>query len=54
VAEIEAETDTDASMTPGAKSQFDVLADGEVIFSKQSLGRFPDDGEIVRLLDGRP
>ena len=50
MAEIEAETEGAATMTPGAKSQFDVLADGNLIFSKESLGRFPDDGEIIRLL----
>jgi hypothetical protein len=53
VAEIEAGTEADAAMTPGRKSQFDVLADGDLIFSKESLGRFPDDGEIVGLLNGR-
>jgi Rdx family len=52
VAEIEAATEAAAEMTPGGKGQFDVLADGNLIFSKQSLDRFPDDGEIVRLLDG--
>jgi hypothetical protein len=37
----------------GAKSQYDVVADGETIFSKQQLGRFPDDGEILALLSAR-
>jgi hypothetical protein len=37
-------------VTPGAKSQFDVLSDGQLVYSKQSRGRFPEDGEIVRLL----
>jgi predicted Rdx family selenoprotein len=35
---------------PGAKSQFDVLLDGSLVYSKQAEGRFPEDGEIVRLL----
>jgi predicted Rdx family selenoprotein len=39
-----------ASTTPGARSQFDVLANGRLVFSKQAKGRFPEDGEIVRLL----
>ena len=30
-----------ASIAEGAKSQFDVLADGELVFSKQREGRFP-------------
>jgi hypothetical protein len=35
---------------PGAKGQFDVLRDGEVVFSKQSEGRFPGEGEILSAL----
>jgi len=31
---------------------FEVRVDGELIFSKKSLGRFPDDGEVVRLIQG--
>jgi hypothetical protein len=27
-----------------------VLADGSLIYSKQAKGRFPEDGEVVRLL----
>jgi hypothetical protein len=26
------------------------LADGSLIYSKQAKGRFPEDGEVVRLL----
>jgi predicted Rdx family selenoprotein len=40
----------DAVTTPGARSQFDVLVDGALVFSKQDRGRFPEDGEIVRIL----
>ena len=39
-----------ATATPGARSQFDVVVDGTVVFSKQVKGRFPEEGEIVRLL----
>jgi predicted Rdx family selenoprotein len=34
----------------GEKSQYDVVADGKVIFSKQREGRFPEDDEIIRAL----
>ena len=34
----------------GAKSQYDVLADGELVFSKQQAGRFPEDDEILAKL----
>ena len=49
MAELRAEG-FDASDTPGEKSQFDVLADGRLIFSKQQSGRFPDPGEILAAL----
>jgi selT/selW/selH-like putative selenoprotein len=35
---------------PGAKSQFDVLRDGELVWSKQREGRFPEPAEIVERL----
>jgi predicted Rdx family selenoprotein len=34
----------------GEKSQFDVLADGTLIFSKQREGRFPEHEEIISSL----
>ena len=40
----------DASIREGQKSQFDVFADGELVFSKQEERRWPDDGEVRRLL----
>ena len=36
---------------PGEKSQYDVVADGRLVFSKQREGRFPDPGEILSALD---
>jgi selenoprotein W-related protein len=29
---------------------FDVEVDGRVIFSKKALGRFPEEGEIAKLI----
>ena len=43
----------DASAREGAKIQYDVFADGETIFSKQELGRWPEDGEVLELLGSR-
>jgi predicted Rdx family selenoprotein len=40
----------DAQAVSGEKSQFDVLADGNLIFSKQKEGRFPEHDEIIRAL----
>ena len=44
-------TDHDAEIVSGEKSQFDVLADGKLLFSKQREGRFPEEDEIVEALD---
>ena len=49
-AELNAETEHEAVAEEGAKGQYDVLADGELIFSKQDQGRFPDGAEIRALL----
>ena len=35
---------------PGEKSQFDVLADGKLVFSKQQVGRHAEPGEVLGLL----
>ena len=40
----------EASIEEGAKGQYDVLADGELIFSKREAGRFPDGAEVLALL----
>ena len=39
-----------AEMAEGEKSQYDVLADGQVIFSKQREHRWPELGEILAAL----
>ena len=39
-----------ASIVEGANSQYDVLLDGEVVFSKQQEGRFPEEDEVLELL----
>jgi predicted Rdx family selenoprotein len=36
----------EASIEEGAKGQYDVLADGALVFSKKERGRFPDAVEI--------
>ena len=40
----------DANAIAGGKGQFDVLRDGEFVFSKHETGRFPDDVEIAALV----
>ena len=36
----------EAAAEEGEKGQYDVLADGELIFSKEKEGRFPEHSEI--------
>jgi hypothetical protein len=44
------ERGVEARAIPGGKGQFDVLSDGELVFSKHAVGRFPGEGEIERLV----
>jgi len=37
----------------GDKSQYDVVADGSLVFSKQREGRFPEEDEVLELLRAR-
>ncbi len=39
-----------AEMVEGEKSQFDVVADGETVFSKQREGRFPELADVAARL----
>jgi len=36
----------DAEIKAGKTGQFDVVVDGQLIFSKAEVGRFPVDGEV--------
>jgi Rdx family len=40
----------DAVAVEGERSQYDVVAAGSLVFSKQREGRFPEEGEVVTLL----
>jgi selT/selW/selH-like putative selenoprotein len=40
----------DAEAIAGSKGQFDVRADGRVVFSKEEAGRFPEDDEVLSAL----
>jgi len=46
VAELKA-AGYEAVDTPGEKSQFDVLVDGRLVFSKQQVGRHAELGEVL-------
>jgi selenoprotein W-related protein len=40
----------DCELVASGGGVFEVSVDGKLIFSKKKIGRFPDDGEVVRLL----
>ena len=40
----------DAEAVSGKVKQFDVVADGALVFSKEEAGRFPDAGEVLAKL----
>jgi predicted Rdx family selenoprotein len=40
------------TIAPGKVGQFDVVADGKLLFSKQKEGRFPEDSEVLSQLPG--
>jgi selenoprotein W-related protein len=40
----------DCELVASGGGVFEVSVDGKLIFSKKKSGRFPDDGEVVKLL----
>lgn len=44
---IERRTAHTATIREGGRGQFDVLADGRVVFSKQRARRFPEPAEVL-------
>jgi hypothetical protein len=42
----------DTTIAAGRSGQFDVLTDGNLVFSKRDLDRFPEPGEVLALLQG--
>ena len=50
-AEIKKATGLAVEIVPGARGAFEVIKDGNVVFSKLTLGRFPNsDGEVIDLV----
>lgn len=37
-------------MIPGSGGVFDVVADGQLVFSKKQVGRFPENAEVLAAL----
>jgi hypothetical protein len=42
----------DASIAEGQKSQFDVVRNGDLVFSKQKEHRWPEPDEVLSRLQG--
>jgi selT/selW/selH-like putative selenoprotein len=40
----------EVELATGDGGAFDVIVDGQTIFSKNKEGRFPEDGEIAKLI----
>lgn len=40
----------EAKLVPGSNGMFDVIVDGQLIFSKSRIGRFPNSGEVSEKL----
>ena len=49
-AELKQNFGAESTLVPGGGGVFDVSVDGKTIFSKKSVGRFPEPGEIVGML----
>lgn len=52
-AKVNDELGIEAELIEGEKGIFDVIADGDRVFSKHAAGRFPDEREIVDALRAR-
>jgi selT/selW/selH-like putative selenoprotein len=50
VAEITSKLGVKSTAIPGSTGQFDILADGKLLFSKHAEGRFPEEHEILAAL----
>ena len=52
-AELDREFATAAQLIRGGGGIFDVKVDGELVFSKHRVGRFPEDGEVPKAIRRR-
>lgn len=41
-----------STLVASAGGAFEVSVDGDLIYSKLQMGRFPEDGEIIELIRG--
>jgi selenoprotein W-related protein len=48
--ELKRNVGVESELVPGSGGVFEVTADGKLIYSKKSTGRFPNPGEVTKLL----
>jgi len=49
-AELKAESGVTTRLVAGSGGVFDVTVGGKLVFSKHQTGRFPEPGEVLRLI----
>jgi len=49
-AELKQALKVDSELAAGHGGVFEISVDGDVVFSKKSLGRFPAEGEVLGLV----
>jgi len=52
-AELRQSLNVDSKLIASHGGVFEISVDGDLVFSKRKLGRFPEDGEILRLVQAR-
>ena len=49
-AELKKAIGLDSELVSGKRGDFEVTVDGEKVFSKQKLSRFPEPGEVLKII----
>lgn len=52
VAELQAGLGEKSHLIEGGGGIFDVTVDGKLVYSKHQTGRFPESGEVLKLIQG--
>ena len=47
---MEREFEAAVELIKGKDGVFEVTVDGDLVFSKRALGRFPDEGEVAQIV----
>ena len=50
---MDSEFGSSTGLIKGGGGVFEVVVDGELVFSKNALGRFPNDGEVAEIIRSR-